>query len=261
MIMESSPYKGVFPNFLKDPSQFTPDPCHKTFGAVEQAFSESPTIHFSLSRSGCCVVDFDFKFFRDENLSTESIIMEGKASVNYTCLMSTPMVPNVNILMQIPDGTHFGKTFVFGPHSHSGIYIGNEYQGRIQRFSKCIIRHETNILDKNEKGLYTTERPGCQCPIGDCIRGCCLISPLYDQKLATLYTADEAREPTFTVWKKSNCGLCCMCHNCMGCCSGLCAKFCPDTTYYKVEKLSSNYPGGMLYVLQSALYFAIMTKL
>lgn len=259
--MESSPIQSSMPYYLMDPSQVLPDPAQNVFVSIESMFANSSIINFSLSRSGYTEVAFEFKFFRDENISPESVILEGKASVNYTCLLSAPWAPNVNIMMMKPGEAEFGKTFVLAPGAFSGIFLGNQYEGRIQPFTRCCCCGHSNILDKNEKLLYTSEPPKCQCSCIECIHSCFCFRPLYDVRLFTMYTADETRQPAFSLWQKSSCGVLCPCQNFTGCCSGICIRACPHTFYFKIEKTGSNFPGGMLYILQSALYAAISSKL
>lgn len=259
--MESSSSRGSVPYYLKDPSQILPDPAHNVFASVETMFADSSIINFSLSRSGCSQVEFEFKFFRDENISPESVVLEGRASVNYTCLLSTPWAPNVNILMMKPGEAEFGKTFVIAPGAFSGVFLGSQYEGRIQPYVRCFCCAHSNILDKNEKLLYTTESLSCQCSFTECLHSCFCLRPLYDIRLFTMYTGDEARQPAFSLWQKSSCGILFPCQGFTGCCSGVCIKFCPHTFYFKIEKNGSNFPGGMLYILQSALYAAISSKL
>eukprot|EP00826_Nyctotherus_ovalis_P057744 TRINITY_DN7903_c0_g1_i11.p2 TRINITY_DN7903_c0_g1~~TRINITY_DN7903_c0_g1_i11.p2 ORF type:complete len:172 (-),score=31.68 TRINITY_DN7903_c0_g1_i11:46-561(-) len=140
---EFRPSQGSVPGYLTDPSQVLPDPAHNVFASVESLFADSPVIHFTLSRSGYCKVDFDFKFFKDESVSPESVILEGKASVNYTCLLSTPWAPNVNITMNKPNENEFGKTLVIAPGSFSGVFVGSQYEGRVQPFTPVSYTHLT----------------------------------------------------------------------------------------------------------------------
>jgi len=259
--MESSYYQGPVPYYLMDPSQILPDPARNVFNSVEALFANSTEINFSLSRSGYCTVDFEFKFFRDENISPESVILEGKASVEYSFLLTTPWAPNVNITMRKPNESEFGKTFVLAPGSFSSVFLGNQYEGRIQPFTRCFCCSCANILDKNEKLLYTSEPPSCQFSFAEAIHNCFCLRPLYDIRMVTMYTADESRQAAFSLWQKSSCGVLCSCQAFTGCCSGLCIKFCPHTFYYRIEKSGSTFPGGMLYILQAALYFAITSKL
>lgn len=259
--MASSPLQSSTPYYLMDPSQIPTDPAHNIFAAVEQAFTDCPVINFSVSRIGYCDVEFEFKFFRDENLSLESVMLEGKANVKYGCLFSAPSIANANIMMHKPGESDFGKTFLLTPGTISQVFLGSQYEGRNQYYTKCCCCISGNILDKNEKVLYTSELAGCNFNLMECIHGICCLAPMYDQKLVTMYTADESHQPAFSIWKKSNCGLCCKCQDATGFGSGLCIKLCQHTSYYKIEKHTSTFPGGMIYILQAALSFAMATKL
>ena len=180
--MDSSSYQGSVPYYLMDPSQILPDPARNVFNSVEELFANSTEINFSLSRSGFCIVDFDFKFFSSDNISPESVVLEGKASVDYTFLLTTPWAPSVN-----PNESEFGKTFVLAPGSFSGVFLGNQYEGRIQPYTRCLSCSCANILDNNENLLYTTEPPSSQFSFAECLHNCFCLRPLYDIRMVTMY--------------------------------------------------------------------------
>ena len=259
--MESSPLQSSVPYYLMDPSQIPTDPKRNVFASIEQAFSDCQVINFSLRRTGSCRVDYEFKFFSNENLSLESVILEGKANVNYGCLLSSPLIPNVNIELRKPGEQDFGKVYLMSPGSLSAAFLGSQYEGRTQFYTKCGCCCFANMLDKNEKPIYTSELFGCNFNCKECIQQSCCLSHMYDIRLATMYSADESRQPAFSVWKKKNCGACCICDDAVGCCAGCCIKIHSGTAYYKIEKIGTIPPERMIYVMLAALNLAMATRI
>ena len=207
---ESKKGENTLASYLKDPSEILNNQESNSFAAIEQIFAECSIINFSIRRTGGCKVDYEFKFFRGENLSLESIILEGKSTIDYGCCFSSPLLPNANIWLYKPGENELGKTFILG-NSFSSIYLGNQFKGRTEYYSRCCCCIHSNIFDKNEKLLYITDTAKCGFSFMELIHNCCCFRPMYDIKLVTMYTADETHQPAFSIWKKSNCGPCCLC--------------------------------------------------
>ena len=209
------------------------------FSNIENAWNDQPEIYFDAIRSGCCgTYKLEYNFYNNESKS--EVILKAQTILRYSCCCSPFDYPNNSIDLVLPSGEIIGSLFIYAQHVLTTMFLGEMYQGRLQFYIGG--QYYADVFDKNERRLYTGESECCHCCCGcSCsLIGCC------NTHLATMRYDEKGFPPAFSIYNIYECH----------CCD---STPCNTKIYkFKIVKNGNRFPGGMFYLLETALYYTFL---